>query len=123
MAGDYEDYRSRSSGRVQSVGSKFHPVEIHLILRSVLVTAQSNLGKRLVCEHPSLDILGHAVRGSEVIAVDFHIYRSGTAHTAHTLGHGSFMDFRIFPDIGTDNVGDFTCRTLTKLHTSEVDVH
>ncbi|CDC65187.1 unknown [Bacteroides sp. CAG:770] len=33
------------------------------------------------------------------------------------------MDFRIFLEVSTDNVSDFTCRTLTVLHTSKVDIH
>ena len=82
---------------VKAVESQLCPVEIHLILRSVVVTAEDNLREVLVVQHLALNLSGHAVGLVEVVAVDLKPDGSGAADSSHALGDCTFLDFRILP--------------------------
>ena len=85
---------------------KFGPVEIDQILRSVVITAEDNLGEVFVREHLIPDEGCKAVGLIEIIAVDFQHDGGAAAHSA-TFGNGSLLDFRIFLEIFPYDFGDF----------------
>ena len=116
-------YGSSGSSGVKAIGSKFHPVEIYLILRSILVTAEGNLRECRISEHLLTKFIGNHVGGLEVVSVNLHVHGSSATHTARTFRYGTLMYFRVIAQVSTDNVGNLTGRAFTVFHTSEVDAH
>ena len=115
---------SRSGCRGRQAGEgEFLAVEIHLVFRGVLVTAEDHLGEVRIVEHLLADLTGQGFRLGEIETVDFQGDGRSTAHHTHTFGDIELVEFRELTEVGTDDIRDFSRRTLAARLAADVDVH
>ena len=110
---------------IQSITSQLISVEYNLILRSIFVTRDGNLGTTLNAKHLLLYLGSHTVGNIEVVAIEFDINRLLTSGTTllSRLNNLVSTNLGIFVKILTHKVANFGQSTLTLGLFQEADIH